>query len=592
MLNNYNKESTRTECPLACLLAKLLLSFHHHRNNHRAAMRLLVEVFAERMFDLVLHKRPIRGMAIQADKRIQYTLTRALKQFLGVAHIDEAARDDIGARDRLSRLFIDGQHRHQNAILGQHLAIAQHNLTHITNTQAIYKDIAAAEMVDDLDLILSELDDIAILRDHNILIRNTQRVAKLCVQHQLTIFTMNRHEELRSNQAQHQLQLFLSAMTGDVHIRDALIEHLRALAEEAIDRAMHHLLVARYRRCREDHRVARLDTDLAMVLVRDTRQGRSWLALAAGTDDHHLLGLELIDILDADKHAFGNIQVAKLNRHLHIVNHTATDQRDKAIIASGGIDHLLHTRDQRGKSRQHNATGRVGEDLIKRIVDHALRWSIAGRFDAGAITHHHKHALVAEATEHPEIGRLAIDRCIVELIVARVDDISQRRADHKTDGIGNAMIDAEELDHALTQLQLIAGRDHIDRCLIEQPMFLEFDINQALCQARRIDGREIQHWQNVRQSANVIFMTVSNEDTAYTRLLVCKIARIGNNQVDTKHFIIGEHHPGINNDNVVTVLNDQHILSDLSQTSEREKSNFFYCQGIKDLLKPHHMCSL
>src|SRR6266487_3054142 len=98
-------------------------------------------------------------------------------------------------------------------------------------------------------------------------------------------------------------------------------------------------------------------------------------------------------------------------------------------------------------------------------------------------------------------------------------------------------------------------------------MLFEFDIDQALSQASCINGREIKHWQNVRESANVIFVTVSNEDTTYTRLLIGQIVRIGNNQIDTKHFIVGEHHPYINNENVVSVLNDHHILSDFSQTS-------------------------
>src|SRR6266487_553087 len=176
---------------------------------------------------------------------------------------------------------------------------------------------------------------------------------------------MDRHEELRSDQAQHQLQLFLRAVAGDVHIREALVEHLGTLAEEIIDRAMHHLLVARYRRCREDHCIARLYANLAMILIRDTRQGRSWFALTPGTDDHYLFRLKLIDILDADKHALGDIQVAKLNRHLHIVNHAATDQSDETIITGRGVDHLLHTRYQRGKSCEHNATRRVGKDLVE-----------------------------------------------------------------------------------------------------------------------------------------------------------------------------------------------------------------------------------
>ena len=60
----------------------------------------------------------------------------------------------------------------------------------------------------------------------------------------------------------------------------------------------------------------------------------------------------------------------------------------------------------------------------------------------------------------------------------------------------------------------------------------------------------------------MVFMAVGNEDTAYTVFLVVEVTRIGDNQVHSKHFIIGEHNPSINNDDVVTIFDDHHILSD------------------------------
>src|SRR5437588_8741095 len=82
----------------------------------------------------------------------------------------------------------------------------------------------------------------------------------------------------------------------------------------------------------------------------------------------------------------------------------------------------------------------------------------------------------------------------------------------------------------------------------------------------------------------MIFMTMRNKDAANALLFVVQVARIGDNQVNAKHFIIGEHQPGINNDDVVTILYDHHILSDLSQSSKRDQPNLFCCQSIKNLL--------
>src|SRR5437764_15114643 len=89
----------------------------------------------------------------------------------------------------------------------------------------------------------------------------------------------------------------------------------------------------------------------------------------------------------------------------------------------------------------------------------------------------------------------------------------------------------------------------------------------------------------------MVFMSMRDEDTTYTLLLIREIARIRDNQIDSKHFIIGEHHSDINHDQIVAVLDDHHIFSDLTQSSERDESNFFCCQGTKNLLTTPVVCS-
>src|SRR5579883_667847 len=208
---------------------------------------------------------------------------------------------------------------------------------------------------------------------------------ELGMEHQLTIFTVNGHKEAGTQQRDHQLQLFLRAMARNVYIRDALIEHLSSLAKQAVDRPMYHFLVARYGRGRENDRITGLDAHQAMILVSNAGQRRGRLALAAGTDDYYLLRLKFVDILGSDQHPFGNIQVAKLNRHLYVVDHAATNKRDKTLVARRRIHHLLYARDQRCKSRDENTSGGVSKDFVERIVNHALGRRIAGSLHTRAI---------------------------------------------------------------------------------------------------------------------------------------------------------------------------------------------------------------
>src|SRR5260370_36934449 len=105
-----------------------------------------------------------------------------------------------------------------------------------------------------------------------------------------------------------------------------------------------------------------------------------------------------------------------------------------------------------------------------------------------------------------------------------------------------------------------------------------------MVQRVRKEGRESGNRQNIRQTADMVFVAVRNEDTANVLLLVAQIARIGNNKIDAEHLLVGEHYSGINNDDVVTILYDHHILSDFPQASQWSQSNFFCCQGINNLL--------
>src|ERR1700680_4046794 len=82
----------------------------------------------------------------------------------------------------------------------------------------------------------------------------------------------------------------------------------------------------------------------------------------------------------------------------------------------------------------------------------------------------------------------------------------------------------------------------------------------------------------------MVFMAVGDKDAANALFFVVQVARVGDNQVNAKHFVVGEHRTRINNHDVVAIFDDHHILSDFSQPSKRDKSNIFCCQSIKNLL--------
>src|SRR5438105_2199834 len=135
-------------------------------------------------------------MTIQTNKRFEHALAGAFQELFGIAHVDKATRDNIRTCYGVPRLFIDGEHHHQNAILCQHLPVTQYNLSNIANAKAIDKNIAAGGMVGHFDRVWRDFNDIAILGYDNVIFWNTQRIGQLRMQDQLTIFTMHGHEEV------------------------------------------------------------------------------------------------------------------------------------------------------------------------------------------------------------------------------------------------------------------------------------------------------------------------------------------------------------------------------------------------------------
>src|SRR5947209_2771215 len=115
-------------------------------------------------------------MTIQTNKRFEHTFAGTFQQLFGIAHVDKATRDNIRTCDGMSRLFIDGEHYHQNAILRQHLPVTQYNLPNVAHAKAINKDVAAGSMIDHFDRIWSDFNDITIFSQHDMVFRNTYRV--------------------------------------------------------------------------------------------------------------------------------------------------------------------------------------------------------------------------------------------------------------------------------------------------------------------------------------------------------------------------------------------------------------------------------
>lgn len=71
-------------------------------------------------------------------------------------------------------------------------------------------------------------------------------------------------------------------------------------------------------------------------------------------------------------------------------------------------------------------------------------------------------------------------------------------------------------------------------------VFLELDLDQALREASRIDGRP-HLLQQVRETANVILVTMCDDNCPNPVQAVKYVAHVGDDDVDAQHVAFGEH---------------------------------------------------
>src|SRR5690606_34246569 len=125
----------------------------------------------------------------------------------------------------------------------------------------------------------------------------------------------------------------------------------------------------------------------------------------------------------------GQIEVAEPRGDLNIFLHAKARDRHLAPVALGGGRDLLDARDQRGKGGDDNPPGGLAEDFLKRRVNHALRGRPAGVVRVRAIREQREHPALRKLRQLGEIGRPTIDRRVVELEIARMDDQPDRSRD-------------------------------------------------------------------------------------------------------------------------------------------------------------------
>ena len=70
-------------------------------------------------------------------------------------------------------------------------------------------------------------------------------------------------------------------------------------------------------------------------------------------------------------------------------------------------------------------------------------------------------------------------------------------------------------------------------------------------------------------------MTMRNDNSPYIICVFNQLTHIGDDQVDTEHVIVRKCQPGIDDNNIIALLDNGHVLTDFTQASQRNYKKFF-----------------
>ena len=135
---------------------------------------------------------------------------------------------------------------------------------------------------------------------------------------------------------------------------------------------------------------------------------------------------------------------------------------------------------------------RLGKIWRERLADDLLGLRDARPLGVRRVAEQEVDAAVADLGELADVGALAVDGRVVDLVVAGVHDPAARRLEDDRGGVRDRMRHAHELDPERAEIErLVSGGDLAQVGLAQQAVLVELRLHEPERQPRRDDDRDL-----------------------------------------------------------------------------------------------------
>jgi hypothetical protein len=177
-------------------------------------------------------------------------------------------------------------------------------------------------------------------------------------------------------------------------------------------------------------------------------------------------------------------------------------------------------------------------------------------------------ALAAQPGEAAEVGQPAVHRQLVHLEVTGVQDDAGLGLDGDREGVGDRVVDREELEAERAVLLDLLLPDRAQDGL--DPVLAQLGLEQRQGEGAADDRDVGALAQQVGHRAEVVLVAVRDDDGLDVVEPVPDVREVGQDQVDAGLLDLREQHAAVDDEQPAGVLEDGHVATDLAQPAERD----------------------
>ncbi len=310
-------------------------------------------------------------------------------------------------------------------------------------------------------------------------------------------------------------------------------------------------------------------------------QCRHGLALRTGANEHGLVGGHALKFLGIDQHAARDLQIAQFTGGAHVADHGAAHKGDLAVVLVRRVNDLLDAVHVAGEAGNHYAARGRAHDLVDGRDQVGFCSQEAGNFGVGGVGHEQVNALLAQAGEAGKVGDALVQRELVHLEVASFQHQAGRRADGNSQTVRDGVVHCKEFDVERAKLAAVAFLDRDQLAL--DPVLVQLGLQEGQGQLGGDDGDVAAVLEQVRDTANVVLVTVGQHQANHVRPAVLQVGEVGDDDVDAGVVLLGEQNAAVNDQQLAAKFEDCHVAANLPQSTEGDDAHCSFGKGGRGL---------